>query len=78
MPLSILHDKSPYEILFGKPPKYDILQPFGCLCYASNLNRERMKLDLKPIHVYSLDMHKVKRDLNFITWKQKLCLCQEM
>lgn len=45
MPLTILKEKSPYEILFGKPPQYDMLKPFGCLCFASNLKKERIKFD---------------------------------
>lgn len=47
MHISILLNMSLYEILFDKPPKYDMLKPFGCLYYASTLKRERMKLDPK-------------------------------
>ena len=47
IPMTIIQDKSPYEVLFGKPLKYDLLKPFGCLFYASTLKRERMKLDPK-------------------------------
>ena len=47
MLLSTLQNKIPYEILHGKPPKYEMLKPFGCLCYASNLRKDRRKLDPK-------------------------------
>ena len=33
MPTPILHMKSPYEVLFDKPPDYNRLHAFGCLCF---------------------------------------------
>ncbi|XP_075104819.1 uncharacterized protein LOC142178904 [Nicotiana tabacum] len=36
-PTSLLHGKSPYEILYNKLPAIDHLKVFGCLCFASNL-----------------------------------------
>lgn len=35
-PSVLLHNKSPYEVLFGQPPAYDMLRVFGCLCFAHN------------------------------------------
>ncbi|XP_031259573.1 uncharacterized protein LOC116117698 [Pistacia vera] len=37
MPSRTLDGKTPYEVLFGKPPTVDHLQVFGCLCYSTNL-----------------------------------------
>ena len=42
-PTPVLHYKSPYEILFGKPPSYKHLKTFGCLCYASQIPRSTDK-----------------------------------
>lgn len=38
---------TPIELLFHKPPSYDHLKSFGCLCFASNIISHRMKLDSK-------------------------------
>ncbi|KAM0003914.1 putative RNA-directed DNA polymerase [Helianthus debilis subsp. tardiflorus] len=33
LPTPILSNKTPCDMLFGKPPDYTKLKPFGCLCY---------------------------------------------
>ncbi|KAJ4790834.1 Retroelement pol polyprotein-like [Rhynchospora pubera] len=35
-PTPLLNNKTPYELLFGKPPSYAAVRNFGCLCYVSN------------------------------------------
>ncbi|XP_019086715.1 PREDICTED: uncharacterized protein LOC109127039 [Camelina sativa] len=42
-PSTILHGKSPYEILFGVPPLYEDLKVIGCLCYAHKVARDKDK-----------------------------------
>ncbi|KAK2448739.1 putative mitochondrial protein [Trifolium repens] len=36
---------TPYEKLFGKPPSYEHIKIFGCLCYVKNLSKQRDKFD---------------------------------
>jgi len=43
MPTKVLGGKTPYELLNGKPPCYDHLRAFGCLCYMSTLKHGRDK-----------------------------------
>ena len=43
MPLSVLQNKTPYELLFGKVAMYDHLRSFGCLCYGHVNRRPRDK-----------------------------------
>ena len=43
----ILDQKTPFEKLYGKPPSFDRLKVFGCLCFASTLTRNRSKFDLR-------------------------------
>lgn len=37
LPTPLLSYKSPYQLLHNKPPTYNHLRTFGCLCYATNL-----------------------------------------
>ena len=37
LPTPILNHKPPYELLYGKPPTYNHLRAFECLCYATTL-----------------------------------------
>ncbi|XP_021746631.1 uncharacterized protein LOC110712474 [Chenopodium quinoa] len=35
-PTPLLQNKTPFEILFDKPPMFDAIRTFGCLCFAHN------------------------------------------
>jgi len=47
MPTKVLGGRTPYEVLNGKPPCYDHLRAFGCLCYMSTLKHGRDKFQLR-------------------------------
>lgn len=50
LPSSVLHNKSPYEILFSKPPNISHLRVIGCLGYASVIPRNDKFLErAKPV-----------------------------
>lgn len=39
MPFIVLKNKIPYELLHKRKPSYGMLKCFGCLCFASTLNK---------------------------------------
>lgn len=45
LPSRVLQGRTPYEVLFGKPPSYEFLICFGCLCYANTLVQGRNKFE---------------------------------
>ena len=45
LPVPLLDQKTPFEKLYGKPPSFNHLKVFGCLCFASTLTHNRSKFD---------------------------------
>ncbi|GAA0144153.1 transmembrane signal receptor [Lithospermum erythrorhizon] len=80
-PTSILSWKTPYELLFSKPPDLHSLKVFGCLCYATDNTPHKEKLaprahpavflgyppHVKAFKLYDLVSHKIilSRDVVF-------------
>ncbi|KAL4385094.1 hypothetical protein GQ457_15G024750 [Hibiscus cannabinus] len=48
-PTPVLHNKTPFEVLFQKPPKLGHLKVFGSLAYASVLPKPHTKLDARAV-----------------------------
>ncbi|KAL4311013.1 hypothetical protein GQ457_01G012580 [Hibiscus cannabinus] len=48
-PTPILHNKTPYEVLFNSTPDFSTLKVFGCLAYASVLPKPKTKMDPKAV-----------------------------
>ena len=63
----ILNGKTPYEMLHGKPPLFNHLRVFGCLCYAHNQKGKRDKLVVEAKSVYLLGIPVEKRVGNYLT-----------
>ncbi|PKU83192.1 Retrovirus-related Pol polyprotein from transposon TNT 1-94 [Dendrobium catenatum] len=49
MPTPLLHNRSPYQCLFGKPPDYTQLRVFGCLCYPLSPPHSKHKFSPKAL-----------------------------
>lgn len=54
LPSPLLNDKIPFELFFKKPPYYDHLKVFGCLCFASTVAQTRNKFSPREEHVFFL------------------------
>jgi len=45
LPSKVLHNKSPYDILYDSSPDLTFIKMFGCEAFASTLTHNRTKLD---------------------------------
>ena len=45
IPSPLMHNSSPFELLYNKAPLYENFKPFGCLCYVATQKQGRRKFD---------------------------------
>ncbi|KAL2481318.1 Uncharacterized protein Adt_34284 [Abeliophyllum distichum] len=47
IPSSVLHWKTPFEIMYNTKPDYSFLRTFGCLCYITNTKPHKGKFETR-------------------------------
>ena len=74
LPSPLLHDKTPFELLFHKPPEYNHLKVFGYLCFASTIVQTRNKFSPGQESVFFLATRVLSKDINSMTLTLMLSL----
>lgn len=70
-PCKLLTDKTPFEMLYGRPPAFNQLRVFGCLCYAHNQNHNGDKFASRSRRCAFLGYRTARKDGADTTWTKK-------
>lgn len=65
-PTPLVENKTPYEMLFGKVPSYDLIRVFGCLYYAHNQRSRGDKFDSRGGNEFLSGIHLVIKGGNYL------------
>ena len=77
-PSSMLQNKTPFEILFGKPPSFGAIRTFGCLCFAHNQKIKGDKFASWSRKCIFWVTHSVRRGGNYLILIQRNFSCLGM
>jgi hypothetical protein len=75
IPTPNLSNKSPYHLLFSKPPSYHHLKVFGCLCYSSTLTRNRSKFNVRAKPCVFIGYPPNSNCYKTVRFSNQICFC---
>ena len=65
LPSPSVHNQTPYGLLFGSSPSYDLLRVFGCVCFVLLQDHKRNKLQPRS-RLFFLGMELVKKVISVV------------
>lgn len=77
-PTPWLDGKMPYEVLFGKPPQYNLMRVFCCLCYAHRQTRDKDKFGERSRKAHLTGVFLGRKLGMFMTLRKMNAFCHVM
>ena len=77
-PSGLLHNTTPFEILFGQAPEYDELKVFGCLAFAHNQKAKGNKFAPRSRNCVFIGYPHGKKGWKLFDFRQVTSLFPEM